>query len=321
MAPFEPLFRNPSPANNCGPPLAAFRRGETLPSRPAALQCCPGRAGPGGIAASGGPRHAAGEIVLVHGLEGSGDAGYIRSLSAAALRAGFAAHRFHMRDLRRHGTALPHALPRRADQRSGRRASGVRAGRARAGVSRGLLAGRQCRAETGRRAGRKAARDSCAGSCGVSAPLDLAACARRIAAPRQPPLRDALRAPHARPAAGHRPLPRSRVRGAAHRHGPFDDRITAPSFGFGDAANYYRTQSAIRYLDGIRVPVLLVQAKDDTFVSVRRSIEIRRPSGVESVGIDCWPPDHGGHLGFLGRQPHRFWAEDAIMEWIIGTKS
>ena len=34
---------------------------------------------------------------MVHGLEGSGSAGYIRSLSAAALRAGFAAHRFHMR--------------------------------------------------------------------------------------------------------------------------------------------------------------------------------------------------------------------------------
>jgi len=43
----------------------------------------------------GGP--AAGEIVMVHGLEGSGEAGYMRSLSAAALGAGFAAHRFHMR--------------------------------------------------------------------------------------------------------------------------------------------------------------------------------------------------------------------------------
>ena len=39
----------------------------------------------------------AGEIVMVHGLEGSGEAGYMRSLSAAAVRAGFAAHRFHMR--------------------------------------------------------------------------------------------------------------------------------------------------------------------------------------------------------------------------------
>src|ERR1035438_7087660 len=38
-----------------------------------------------------------GEIVMVHGLEGSGQAGYIRSLSALALESGFAAHRFHMR--------------------------------------------------------------------------------------------------------------------------------------------------------------------------------------------------------------------------------
>src|ERR1700690_278812 len=36
----------------------------------------------------------AGEIVMVHGLEGSGNAVYMRSLSLAALRAGFAAHRF-----------------------------------------------------------------------------------------------------------------------------------------------------------------------------------------------------------------------------------
>jgi len=34
---------------------------------------------------------ARGEIFMVHGLEGSGDAGYIRSLSTAALRAGYAA--------------------------------------------------------------------------------------------------------------------------------------------------------------------------------------------------------------------------------------
>src|SRR5208282_5772156 len=37
------------------------------------------------------------EIILVHGLEGSSDAGYARSLTQAALSAGFAAHRFNMR--------------------------------------------------------------------------------------------------------------------------------------------------------------------------------------------------------------------------------
>ena len=31
-----------------------------------------------------------------------------------------------------------------------------------------------------------------------------------------------------------------------------DDRITAPSFGFGNAGNYYRTQSAVGFLERIR---------------------------------------------------------------------
>jgi len=37
------------------------------------------------------------EVVLLHGLEGGGDAGYIRSMAWHALEAGFIAHRFHMR--------------------------------------------------------------------------------------------------------------------------------------------------------------------------------------------------------------------------------
>jgi len=43
----------------------------------------------------------------------------------------------------------------------------------------------------------------------------------------------------------------------------FDDYYTARLFGFGTAANYFRTQSANQFLERIRVPGLLVQAKDD----------------------------------------------------------
>ena len=38
-----------------------------------------------------------GHVVLLHGLEGNGEAGYIRSMAWDALNAGFIAHRFHMR--------------------------------------------------------------------------------------------------------------------------------------------------------------------------------------------------------------------------------
>ena len=93
-----------------------------------------------------------------------------------------------------------------------------------------------------------------------------------------------------------------------------DDRITAPSFGFGNAANYYRTQSALRFLERIRVPTLMIHAKDDPmapFESCYFEAAARNPQIEQRV------TEHGGHLGFLGRNPHRFWLDETIIEWIL----
>ncbi len=46
---------------------------------------------------SGQPVRRGAGIVLAHGLEGSGESGYMRSLAQAGLEAGFAISRFHMR--------------------------------------------------------------------------------------------------------------------------------------------------------------------------------------------------------------------------------
>ena len=74
-----------------------------------------------------------------------------------------------------------------------------------------------------------------------------------------------------------------------------------------------RTQSAIGYLDAIRVPALLIQAKDDTFIpfEIYESAAVRSNPRIELVATES-----GGHLGFLGRRPPRFWADHAIMDWI-----
>ena len=95
MLPFEPLFRSPHlqtilshywPRPDVSREFPIERRViETEPGvRVAVLSQRP----------NGEPR---GEVILVHGLEGSADACYMRSLSAAVLRAGFASHRFNMR--------------------------------------------------------------------------------------------------------------------------------------------------------------------------------------------------------------------------------
>src|SRR5262245_44777115 len=95
MRPFQPLFRSPhlqTIASHFWPrdggerefPLER-RRYRTEPDVEVLVES----QRPGGAAR--------GEIVMVHGLEGSGEAGYMRSLAGAALARGFAAHRFHMR--------------------------------------------------------------------------------------------------------------------------------------------------------------------------------------------------------------------------------
>ena len=257
------------------------------------------------------PGPARGEVVLVHGLEGSGDAGYMRSLAAAALRAGFAAHRFHMRTCggtERLCATLYHAgltsdlIVVLRQLRAEGRAPAFLVGFSLGGNVVLKLAG-----ELG-----PAAAEIANAVCAISTPLDLAACARRIADPDNR-LYDA------------RFVRRMRDRLCAtgrYQHTDFrgmrtvmelDDRFTAPSFGFGNAANYYRTQSAIGYLAGIRIPALLIQAKDDTFIpfDIYASPLLRA-----NPCIDLVVTDYGGHLGFLGRRPHRFWLDDAIMEWI-----
>ena len=151
------------------------------------------------------------------------------------------------------------------------------------------------------------------GVCAISAPLDLAACARRIG---ERDNRIYERRFTRRMIARLLATGRYSRRDLAELNSIFqiDDRITAPSFGFGDAANYYQTQSAARFLDAIRVPTLLIQAKDDTFIPF--SI-FEDESVTANPRIELMATEYGGHVGFIGRPPHRFWVDDAVMEWIL----
>ena len=150
------------------------------------------------------------------------------------------------------------------------------------------------------------------GVCAISTPLDLAACTGRLAnAENRIYERRFLRHMRARAC-------RTGLYTASDFAGigsliEADDRITAPSFGFRNAAHYYRTQSAIHYLAEIRVPTILIQAKDDVFVpfEIYASAAVSRNPRIKLVITR-----HGGHLGFIGRKPHRFWMNHAVLDWI-----
>src|SRR5262249_45076622 len=92
-----------------------------------------------------------------------------------------------------------------------------------------------------------------------------------------------------------------------------DDRITAPSFGFRGAEHYYATQSSNQFLERIRVPTLIVQAQDDTFVP----FEIfRHPVFESNRRLTLIAPKRGGHLGFIARDKPRFWLDELLIEWV-----
>ena len=85
----------------------------------------------------------------------------------------------------------------------------------------------------------------------------------------------------------------------------FDDEVTAPAFGFRDAADYYRRCSAAGFLSDIRLPSLLIQARDDPFIAFET---YDLPALRENPWLVSLSPEHGGHVAFVARGRPRFWA-------------
>jgi len=92
------------------------------------------------------------------------------------------------------------------------------------------------------------------------------------------------------------------------------EAITAPACGYRDAADYYYRASALRVVDEIRVPTLILASKDDPFVPIE---PFRNPRIEGNPFITLVTPEHGGHCGFVSRNSgnERFWAEPRVMEF------
>jgi len=96
----------------------------------------------------------------------------------------------------------------------------------------------------------------------------------------------------------------------------FDECFTAPHFGFHDADDYYHRASALRVVDRIRVPALIITAEDDPFVPVA---PFRDPALTSNPCVTLVVTKHGGHCGFLadphGRDDDGYWAEREIVRF------
>lgn len=314
MRPFHPLFKNRHLATIAGNfwsrPDASLR----WPTQEVIYQTEPGvRILVHAQKPEGPPR---GELILIHGLEGSSNSGYIRSMSYAALERGYAVNRFNMRGC---GESEPLSTTSyHAGQTSDllavaqRRVEESGAPVVLIGYSLGANVALKLAGELGERA-----KGLLAAVCSVSAPIDLAECAAAIERPGNIIYRRRfVQRLKARIERRHKLAPDvytlehlPKIRTVRE----FDDHYTARLFGFGTAANYFRTQSSNQFLKDIRVPTLLIQAEDDPMIPFE---VYRHPSLNSNPHLRLVSQRHGGHLGFLARHRPRFWLDDTLLGWI-----
>lgn len=95
----------------------------------------------------------------------------------------------------------------------------------------------------------------------------------------------------------------------------FDEAYTAPHHGFRDAADYYHRASALRVVDRIAVPTLILTAKDDPFVPPEPFDD---PAVVGNPRITRVITSHGGHCAFVEHATpdyDGYWAEQEVVRF------
>jgi predicted alpha/beta-fold hydrolase len=302
--PYVPLFRNPHLATIIGrylPPRfdsARWRGGEEFFDTEPGVKVL-GQwnwCGPGG----GRPI-----VVAIHGLAASSDAPYMRALAQAALEQGFDVLRLNVRNC----GGTEHLAPTLYH-------SGL-TGDLRAVVEQlspaplflvGFSMGGNMALKLAGEWGDEAPAHVRA-VCGVSVPFRLDVCSKRLGRTfnRVYEIRFLRMLRHTM--ARKRQLMPELFAGlpvsGARTIWEFDETITAPAFGFRGAQHYYDTASAAWYLGDIRVPTLLIQAKDDPFIPFG---VYDLPAFEENPLLELLAPAHGGHVAFPARRGPRFWA-------------
>ena len=101
----------------------------------------------------------------------------------------------------------------------------------------------------------------------------------------------------------------------------FDETFTAPYFGFRSAEDYYHRASAMRVVDRIAVPALIIAAEDDPFVPSQPFGDTRVTANPH---IELHLCAHGGHCGFVGPKSGEddgYWAENRIVDFVARISS
>lgn len=262
-------------------------------------------------------------LVMFHGLEGSSRSHYAEAFADFARERGFAFAVPHFRGCSgelNHGPRAYHSgdyeeidwILKRFRQRH-------RGPLLVAGVSLGGNALMRWAAEAG-----EAAMKVCTAVASISAPLDLAASGwaigrgfNRLVYTRM--FLDSMKPKALKKLVQHPGLFDSQVLMAARDLYEFDNVFTAPLHGFKSTEDYWARASAKPHLQRIRIPALVVNARNDPFVPAW-SLPHQNEVGQS---VTLWQPGHGGHVGFVqGPVPgHVRILPDAIGGWLASQRT
>ncbi len=258
-------------------------------------------------------------LLLLHGLEGSADAHYVRGLADKGFASGFNVVRLNQRncggtDHLSEGvyhsglTADPMAVVRELVERDSLPAIVV------AGYSLGGNLAVRMAGEYG-----EAPPPQVKGFAAVSPTIDLASCVNALERPSNRiyqwnfvrDLKTRMRRKARLFPAVYSLAPLRGMRTVRQ----FDDAYTAPMSGFRDAADYYHRASALRVVATISRPTLILTADDDPFVPVE---PFRRPEVTANPHLTVVITRHGGHCGFIEASRNGgdgYWAEQTVVAW------
>ncbi|HEY3405257.1 MAG TPA: alpha/beta fold hydrolase [Ohtaekwangia sp.] len=93
----------------------------------------------------------------------------------------------------------------------------------------------------------------------------------------------------------------------------FDNRYTAPLHGYQNAIDYYTQCSSIHFVSSIAVPTLIINAKNDPFLSAScYPAELLKDHPL----VRFESPVHGGHVGFAQFSKNGlYWSEERAIDF------
>ena len=258
--------------------------------------------------------HPRGTLLLVHGIGGSADSGYMRRTARVARRSGWTTVRMSCRNAggtERLSRTLSNAgqsddigrVLATLDDWSLPRPFAV------AGFS---LGGNMVLRYAGL-AGTESLADAVAA---VNPPVDLEVCSRTLLEWRNRPYSLFFTyglCAQIRKIRRHRPVAGPPARWWNIRTvWRFDELFVAPDAGHPSAEAYYAAASSGPRLEGLRVPALVLSAEDDPFIPAE-IFEPYRKLATNGLVLDL--VRRGGHLGYWNSESPRFWAATAVLDF------